>query len=227
MPQIKELLTNYGDFPAVIWFDTPTTNMTPARAARDRRTPEPAPQPHLEQPPRRRLQGRHRNARADHPAAGLSRPRLGVLHDHQRHLGLQILRHQFQVHRDAAAQPHRHRQQGRQLPAQRRAGLARHRAPARSRTACAPWASGSRSTAKRSTAPSPRSSAPEAGSFCATEKDKKGEPKFVPAWNGDPPRARTRSTSRSSPGPRAHSIWTKSRAKSRKPTCSPTALTRR
>ncbi len=33
IPQIKELLTNYGEFPAVVWFDTPTGNMTPARAA--------------------------------------------------------------------------------------------------------------------------------------------------------------------------------------------------
>ncbi len=33
IPQLKELLTNYGDFPAVIWFDTPTANMPPARAA--------------------------------------------------------------------------------------------------------------------------------------------------------------------------------------------------
>jgi alpha-L-fucosidase len=33
IPQIKELLTNYGEFPAVVWFDTPTANMTPARAA--------------------------------------------------------------------------------------------------------------------------------------------------------------------------------------------------
>ena len=33
IPQIKELLSNYGDFPAVVWFDTPTANMTPARAA--------------------------------------------------------------------------------------------------------------------------------------------------------------------------------------------------
>jgi alpha-L-fucosidase len=33
IPQIKELLTNYGDFPVVVWFDTPTKNMTPARAA--------------------------------------------------------------------------------------------------------------------------------------------------------------------------------------------------
>jgi alpha-L-fucosidase len=33
IPQLKELLTNYGDFPAVIWFDTPTKDMTPALAA--------------------------------------------------------------------------------------------------------------------------------------------------------------------------------------------------
>jgi alpha-L-fucosidase len=32
IPQLKELLTNYGDFPVVIWFDTPTNDMTPALA---------------------------------------------------------------------------------------------------------------------------------------------------------------------------------------------------
>jgi alpha-L-fucosidase len=32
IPQLKELLTHYGDFPAVIWFDTPTDDMTPALA---------------------------------------------------------------------------------------------------------------------------------------------------------------------------------------------------
>ena len=32
IPQLKELLSNYGDFPAVIWFDTPTSDMTPALA---------------------------------------------------------------------------------------------------------------------------------------------------------------------------------------------------
>jgi alpha-L-fucosidase len=32
IPQLKELLSNYGDFPAVIWFDTPTSDMTPAFA---------------------------------------------------------------------------------------------------------------------------------------------------------------------------------------------------
>jgi alpha-L-fucosidase len=32
IPQLQELLTNYGDFPAVIWFDTPTEDMTPELA---------------------------------------------------------------------------------------------------------------------------------------------------------------------------------------------------
>jgi alpha-L-fucosidase len=32
IPQLRELLTNYGDFPAVIWFDTPTDDMTPELA---------------------------------------------------------------------------------------------------------------------------------------------------------------------------------------------------
>ena len=33
IPQLKELLTNYGDFPVIIWFDTPTKDMTPALAS--------------------------------------------------------------------------------------------------------------------------------------------------------------------------------------------------
>lgn len=32
IPQLKELLTNYGDSPSIIWFDTPTNDMTPALA---------------------------------------------------------------------------------------------------------------------------------------------------------------------------------------------------
>ncbi len=32
IPQIKEILTQYGEFPAVIWFDTPTDDMTPELA---------------------------------------------------------------------------------------------------------------------------------------------------------------------------------------------------
>ena len=32
IPQLRELLTNYGEFPSVIWFDTPTKDMTPELA---------------------------------------------------------------------------------------------------------------------------------------------------------------------------------------------------
>ncbi len=32
IPQLKELLENYGEYPAVIWYDTPTKDMTPALA---------------------------------------------------------------------------------------------------------------------------------------------------------------------------------------------------
>lgn len=32
LPQLKELLANYGEYPAIIWFDTPTKDMTPELA---------------------------------------------------------------------------------------------------------------------------------------------------------------------------------------------------
>ena len=34
IPQIKELLSNYGEFPAIIWFDTPSKDMTPELAGK-------------------------------------------------------------------------------------------------------------------------------------------------------------------------------------------------
>ncbi|HVC45666.1 MAG TPA: alpha-L-fucosidase [Terracidiphilus sp.] len=34
IPQIRELLTNYGEFPAILWFDTPTKDMTPQLAGK-------------------------------------------------------------------------------------------------------------------------------------------------------------------------------------------------
>jgi len=34
IPQLRELLTNYGSAPDILWFDTPTSSMTPARSAR-------------------------------------------------------------------------------------------------------------------------------------------------------------------------------------------------
>ena len=32
IPQIREILTNYGEYPAIVWFDTPTKDMTPELA---------------------------------------------------------------------------------------------------------------------------------------------------------------------------------------------------
>ena len=34
IPQIQELLTNYGEFPAIVWFDTPSKDMTPELAGK-------------------------------------------------------------------------------------------------------------------------------------------------------------------------------------------------
>jgi alpha-L-fucosidase len=34
IPQIEEILANYGEFPAIIWFDTPTKDMTPELAGK-------------------------------------------------------------------------------------------------------------------------------------------------------------------------------------------------
>jgi alpha-L-fucosidase len=34
IPQIEELLANYGEFPAIIWFDTPSKDMTPELAGK-------------------------------------------------------------------------------------------------------------------------------------------------------------------------------------------------
>src|ERR1035437_554691 len=34
IPQLRELLTNYGEYPAILWFDTPTKDMTPELAGK-------------------------------------------------------------------------------------------------------------------------------------------------------------------------------------------------
>src|SRR5580692_10482809 len=34
LPQIQEILTNYGEYPAIVWFDTPTKDMTPDLAGK-------------------------------------------------------------------------------------------------------------------------------------------------------------------------------------------------
>ena len=66
----------------------------------------------------------------------------------------------------------------------------------------------------------------EAGSFCTTEKDEDGKPKFIPHGTGDRPPRTTRSTSTSSNGPQAApSTSTRCRERSQTPTCWPTQAT--
>ena len=60
------------------------------------------------------------------PATGLRRPGLGVVHDDELALGLERRRRQLEVEPRTGAQPDRHRQQGRQLPAQHRPARRRH-----------------------------------------------------------------------------------------------------
>ncbi len=122
VPQVKEILTHYGEFPAVLWWDTPT-DMNKERAEKLL--------PLLKLKPgiihNNRLGGGYKGDTETPeqfvPATGYPGPRLGDLHDHERHLGLQELRPQLEEHRHAHPQPGGHRQQGRQLPAQRRPHL--------------------------------------------------------------------------------------------------------
>jgi alpha-L-fucosidase len=91
VPQVKEILTKYGEgIPAVLWWDTPAQHESRAGQAADRAAEGQA-RHHPQQPPGRRVQGRHRDARAAHPGHRLQGPRLGDLHDPERHLGLQVL----------------------------------------------------------------------------------------------------------------------------------------
>ena len=116
LPQVEELASHYK--PALIWFDVP--DLTRQRSEEFltviRRH---VPGLHRQRPHRQRP-GRLRHARAVHPGQRNAGTRLGNLHDHQRYLGLQVVRHQLQVDRNAASESDRHRQQGRQLSAQRR-----------------------------------------------------------------------------------------------------------
>ena len=132
VPQVREILTRYQ--PDVLWWDTPHL-MTQPRAEKLAEAAPAQTRHHPQQPPRRRLQGRHRDPRAAHPGHRISRPRLGDLHDDERHLGLQELRPQLETALHPDHQPGGHRQQGRQLPAQRRPHR-RRRDPRRSPSSC-------------------------------------------------------------------------------------------
>ena len=120
-PQVKEILSNYGKI-AVLWWDTPV-DMTKARA--DMLLPLIKLQPGIII--NNRLGGGYggdlSTPEQDNPGDRHARPRLGNLHDDERHLGLQELRQQLEARRDAAPQPGGHRQQRRQLPPERRADL--------------------------------------------------------------------------------------------------------
>ena len=122
LPQVEELASQYK--PALFWFDVP--DLTPERSREflkviRRHVPDCI------------VNDRVGNNLGDYvtPEQEIpkdeSRPRLGNLHDHQRYLGLQILRQQLQIDRDARAQSDRYRQQKRQLFVEHRPdGRGRH-----------------------------------------------------------------------------------------------------
>ena len=103
IPQIKELLTKYGEFPAVVWFDTPTGNMTPERAAEIVAL--------LNEHPNliwnNRLGGTYKGDTETPeqyiPPQGFPGEGLGGLHDDERYVGVQGGRYELQVDGDAAA----------------------------------------------------------------------------------------------------------------------------
>jgi alpha-L-fucosidase len=108
IPQVREILTRYGPI-AIIWFDTPLKVMTVERAARLEKVV------HELQPAclvSGRLGGK---SQSDYDSEGDNKiPNLS------RHVGLQEGRPQLEEARRPDVQTRGHRQQGRQLPAERR-----------------------------------------------------------------------------------------------------------
>ncbi len=130
VPQVRELLTNYGDV-AVLWWDTPV-NMNRERAAKLHELLKLQPQIITNNRLYRgdpEFRGDTETPEQKIPATGFKRPRLGNLHDDEQDLGFQELRPRLEEHANAVAQSDRHRQQGRQLPAECRPDL-RRRNPA-------------------------------------------------------------------------------------------------
>jgi hypothetical protein len=111
-PQVKELLTNYGPV-ALIWFDTPRNMQGPIDPAR-----------HADRRPARDRGGLSIHRRQCHPARAVHRS-VGDAGDDQSHLGLPKRRHGLEAARRDHLQARGHRQQRRQLPAERRADRGR------------------------------------------------------------------------------------------------------
>ena len=116
-PQVRELLTGYGPV-ALIWFDTPRM-MTPERGQRFADIVR-SMQPNTLIDGRLGTEGDYRSTGDNVDSAGSLDRSLGDARDHQRHMGLSKRRHELEVARPDRLQARRHRQQGRQLPAERR-----------------------------------------------------------------------------------------------------------
>ena len=113
---IRELMTNYGKVD-VLWYDVNWPLSTRGMGSReDERDGLPAPaRDHRQQP--QRAAGRFLHARTDHSRR---HPRLGILHDHERQLGLPEGRRRLEEPEDDCAQPGDLRARYRQLSAEYR-----------------------------------------------------------------------------------------------------------
>ena len=116
-PQVRELLTGYGPV-ALIWFDTPRM-MTPERGKRFTDLVRSL-QPATLIDGRLGTDGDYRSTGDNVIPAEAADRSLGDAGDDQRHLGLPHRRHELEVAGADHLQAARHREQGRQLPPQRR-----------------------------------------------------------------------------------------------------------
>ena len=116
-PQVRELLTGYGPV-ALIWFDTPQL-MTAGSVAAFHRPRAVAAAEHPDRRPPGRGGRLRQHRRQRHPWRE-THGGVGDAGDHQSHLGLPERRCRLETARRDHLQARRHRQQGRQLPAERR-----------------------------------------------------------------------------------------------------------
>ncbi len=203
IPQLKELLTNYGEFPAVIWFDTPTDDMTPELAGEIVAL--------MNQHPNliwnNRLGGGYKGDTETPeqyiPAKGYPGRDWEACMTMNDTWGYKSYDLNFKSTETPTAQPHRYRQQRRQLPAQHWARLKRQRSSGRSRAAASRSANGSPSMARRFTAPQQLSSATRQAVSVRLKRTRRAKPNSFPSGSGDRPPNRTGFMWSSSRGPRA------------------------